>query len=73
MKTKEPEAAPARRLLHTAKEAQDLLNIGVTKFYEVVSDGRLAAVRDGRNIKIPDDALRAYVQALKPWKSRGAP
>ena len=64
------EPAPTKVLLHTVQQACAALNIGVTKLYEEIAAGRLAAVKDGRNTKIPDLSLTAYAEALPAWQSR---
>ena len=48
------EPATTKVLLHTVQQACAALNIGVTKLYEEIAAGRLAAVKDGRNTKIPE-------------------
>lgn len=52
------------KLLHRRKDAQHALSISNTKFHELVNEGKLKLVHQGRASFVPDESLRAYVQSL---------
>lgn len=52
-------------ILHTLKEAAQLLRISRTKLYELLDSRELESVHIGRSRKVPADALRAYVEGLR--------
>ena len=56
--------APTGKLLHRRKDAQHSLSISNTKFHELVNEGKLKLVHQGRASFVPDESLRAYVQSL---------
>lgn len=60
----EPEVAPDDRLLLTPEDAARRLSIGRTTLFELVSSGRLEAVRVGRSRRIRTSALRRFVDEL---------
>lgn len=47
------------------KEAMKTLQLGRTKFYELIRSGRLASVTEGRARLIPVTAIRAYAALLE--------
>jgi excisionase family DNA binding protein len=53
-----------QKLLYTVGEAQRLLSLGNTKFYQEVRAGRLSIVKVGGKSLVPQIALYAYVDAL---------
>jgi excisionase family DNA binding protein len=57
------------RLLLTVEEAADRLSIGRTKAYELMASGELESVTIGRCRRIPVDALRPFVEALRQIRS----
>jgi excisionase family DNA binding protein len=54
------ETAP-RRLAVRVSEAARLLDIGRSKAYELIRDGALPAIRIGGTVRVPLDALEAWV------------
>ena len=52
----------------TIKDLMDYLAIGKNKAYELVNSGEIPSFRIGRVIKIPKDAVRAYI--TKEYKHR---
>lgn len=54
----------AEKLLYRIPEAAGLLDLGLTKTYELVRSGRLRAVHIDRAIRIPADSLREFVERL---------
>jgi excisionase family DNA binding protein len=59
------------RLLLTVEAAAELLSLGRTTVYELVSTGELESVKIGRSRRVPYDALRRYVDRL-PYDLDGA-
>lgn len=51
-------------LLHTPEAAAALLSIGRSKVFELLANGDLQSVQIGRSRRIPDSALRAYVERI---------
>ena len=51
-------------LLYTPEGAADMLNIGRSKVFEMMKDGRLPSVQIGRSRRIPTAALEAFVARL---------
>ena len=52
------------KLLLTPHEAAQVLGIGRSKVYELLSSRQLTSVKIGTCRRIPADALRAYVMTL---------
>jgi len=57
-------------LLLRPTEAADLLGIGLSKIYQLVRSGELAAVKVGGQIRIPRYVLDDYVARLEPLVRR---
>lgn len=53
------------RLLYTVIEAMEMTSLSRTVIYELIRNGRLASVTQGRRRLIPADALMAYVETLR--------
>ncbi len=49
------------RLLVRPSEAAELLGLGRSKVYELVAAGEIPAVRIGKSVRIPMEALRQWV------------
>ena len=49
-------------LLYKPPQAQEILNLGRSKIYELITTGELRSVRVGRSLRIPASALREYVE-----------
>lgn len=59
-----PPPVPPRRYL-TVPEVAYYLSVGKSTVYRLVETGELDAVHIGRLIRIPEPALRAFIQAAK--------
>lgn len=65
-----------KQLLVTTKEAWQSLGIGRTRFFEILSEGHIQAVRLGKRTLIPVAELERFAAALPqrnatpPYKSR---
>ena len=55
----------------TAREAAAILRIGRNQLYQAVARGQLDAVRIGRSIRIPKQALLALLTAANPPVASG--
>ncbi len=51
-------------LAHSPRDAAKAANIGPTKLYAEIKDGRLKARKIGRRTIILDEDLRAYLRSL---------
>ena len=51
------------QLLYKPVQCQEILNLGRSKVYELISTKQLRTVRIGRAIRIPAAALREYIAA----------
>jgi len=56
-----PAAAPANKL-HSFNYVCALLGVSRKKLYQMLADRELEHVRIGRNTKVPDDTLRAFLE-----------
>ena len=51
------------QLLLRPDEAAKSLSLGRTRIYQLLADGVLPAIRVGRSVRVPADALRAWIAA----------
>lgn len=51
--------------LYTVREAAQLLSLGQTLLYELISRGELQSVKIGKARRIPAAALDAFVERLR--------
>ncbi|GAA2409883.1 hypothetical protein GCM10010433_05790 [Streptomyces pulveraceus] len=58
--------APADRLLYRPEEAAEVLSIGRSTLYELMTAGLLESVKLGRCRRIRRSALEQYVNGLTP-------
>jgi excisionase family DNA binding protein len=58
-----PEIAELR--LYTIEEAQTMLRLGKTKIFDLLRNGRLRSVREGRAHRIPPRAIAEYIALLE--------
>ena len=49
------------RLLLRPTEAAEAIGIGRSKVYELLSSGELPSIRIGGSVRVPVDALRAWI------------
>ena len=52
---------PRDRLLWRVSEAAERLAIGRSKTYELIAAGQIPSVRIGGSLRVPVDALRAWI------------
>jgi excisionase family DNA binding protein len=51
--------------LYTIEEAATMLRLGRTKVFDLIRDGRLRSVREGRARRIPPLAIAEYIALLE--------
>ena len=49
-------------LLYKPPQVAEILNLGRSKTYELITTGQLKSIRIGRAIRVPASALREYVE-----------
>uniref|UniRef100_UPI00403FEE24 excisionase family DNA-binding protein n=1 Tax=Streptomyces sp. SJL17-4 TaxID=2967224 RepID=UPI00403FEE24 len=49
----------------TVTEADARLNVGQDEIHRLVRDGVLKAIRVGRSVRIAEDSVLAYIQAIE--------
>ena len=54
------------RLLLRPEEAAETLGIGRSKTYELLASGELPSIKVGRSMRVPTDALRAWIRDRTP-------
>ena len=55
---------PTDRLLLRPGEVADALGIGRSKAYELIAGGTIPSVRIGGSVRVPAEALRAWIEQL---------
>lgn len=50
------------KLLLRPTEAAEAIGIGRSKMYELLAAGKLPSIRIGASVRVPVDALRAWVE-----------
>ena len=48
--------------IYTPEQARAKLGIGRTRFYELLRNGQIRAIRNGRNFLIPESSLMEYIE-----------
>ena len=56
-------------LLHSIQSSTQILGIGRSSLYGLISEGKLYTVKIGRRTLIPDQEIRRYVESLMPPQS----
>jgi excisionase family DNA binding protein len=59
----------SERLLVPVRDAHCILGIGRSKFYDLVSEGRIPLVKLGSKSLVPMTALKAFVESLTGAKA----
>lgn len=59
-------------LLLSPERAADRLEVGRTKFYELMATGQIESVKIGKLRRIPAAALDEYVERLRAGQAGGA-
>jgi excisionase family DNA binding protein len=55
----------------SVKDVCAALGCGTTKFYDLLKEGKLRAVKHGRNTCVLPEVLEEYLQDLPPYTPRG--
>ncbi len=58
------------RLAYKVSEAADALGISRAKAYELIAEDKLPSIRVGSSIRVPVDALRAWVEEQNEERRR---
>ena len=66
----QPEIAELQ--LYTIEEAAAMLRMGRTKIFDLLRNGRLRSVREGRAHRIPPTAIADYIALLEREAERNA-
>ena len=59
--------------VYTVEEVAELLKVNARTVYKMVERGEIRSVRAGRQIRITDEALNAYLRGERPEGSREQP
>jgi excisionase family DNA binding protein len=59
------ETKVAELQLYTIEEAAIMLRLGRTKVFDLLRDGRLRSVREGRARRVPPHAIAEYIALLE--------
>ena len=62
MSTHTTEIAEDARLVVSPKRAQHMLDIGNTKFYELLNSGELVSFKTGKSRKITVESIVKYIE-----------
>ena len=61
MDVTQPWNVPMDRLLLRPAEAAEVIGVGRSKCYELLASGELPSIRIGNSVRVPVDALRAWI------------
>lgn len=64
-------ALPRRQLAVRVAEAARMLDIGRSKAYELIRTGELPSIRVGKTVRVPVDALEAWVRRRSGGDQKG--
>lgn len=62
-----------RPLLHRPEEVAEMLRLGRTRVYGWMATGELYSIKIGRSRRIPDDAVRQFIERLTVASATSAP
>jgi excisionase family DNA binding protein len=51
---------------YTVKEISDHFHVSRQAVYDWIKEGKLRAIKLGERVRVPDSALRAFIQDVKP-------
>jgi excisionase family DNA binding protein len=57
----QPHTSPPDRLLLRPTEVAETLGVGRSKAYELIAAGTIPSIRLGSSLRVPADALRAWI------------
>lgn len=66
-----PEHPKFKRIGYSAKRACKMLDIGRTKLFEEIEEGRLRVKYVGRKLLIPHDEIMSWLEALPSRRRKG--
>lgn len=50
-------------IVYTPDEARNKLKIGKSRFYELLRQGKIKSIRNGRRYLIPESSLTKYIES----------
>ena len=53
------------KILMRPRETAEALGLGLSKTYQLLATGKLPSIRVGRSIRVPVDALNAWVKTAQ--------
>lgn len=59
------------RLLLRPIEAAEAIGVGRSKVYELLASGELPSIRVGASVRVPVDALRAWIERKTSERTEG--
>ena len=59
------------RLLLRPAEAAEAIGIGRSKIYQLLASGELPSIRVGSSVRVPVDALRAWIERQIAERAEG--
>lgn len=54
---------------YTVKEIAEHFRVSRQAVYDWISEGKLGAIRVGERVRIPESALRAFIQPIQPGEN----
>ena len=54
-------------MLNTIQQTKEKLNLGTTKLYELIGQGKIRAKKIGRRTFVSDDAIQDFVNGLEDY------
>lgn len=51
---------------YTVKEISEHFSVSRQAVYDWIKEGKLRAIKLGERVRVPDSALRAFIQEVKP-------
>jgi len=51
---------------YTVKEISEHFRVSRQAVYDWIKEGKLKAIRLGERVRVPDSALRSFIQEIKP-------
>lgn len=54
---------------YTVKEISDHFHVSRQAVYDWIKEGKLRAIKLGERVRVPESALRDFIQEIKPGES----
>ncbi|MGN0575564.1 MAG: helix-turn-helix domain-containing protein [Ruminococcus sp.] len=56
--------------IYTPKQAWELLNIGRTRFYQLLKEGKIRYFKNGNRYLIPESAILAFIDGTNAYSQK---